>query len=61
MAAKRANEAGDNRADDRRQQRGRRTAQDRLPPLIMSFSAEQKREVRALAHVVGLEQLLSEF
>ena len=30
-------------------------------PLIMSFSAEQKNEVRSLAHVMGLDKLASEF
>ena len=30
-------------------------------PLIMSFSDEQKNEVRSLAHVMGLDQLASEF
>lgn len=30
-------------------------------PLIMSFSSEQKEEVRSLAHVMGLDQLASEF
>ncbi len=30
-------------------------------PLIMSFSAEQKDEVRSLAHVMGLDQLASQF
>ena len=30
-------------------------------PLIMSFSAEQKDEVRNLAHVMGLDQLASQF
>ena len=29
-------------------------------PLLMSFSAEQKNEVRSLAHVMGLDQLASE-
>jgi hypothetical protein len=30
-------------------------------PLIMSFSAEQKDEVRGLAHVMGLDQLAAQF
>jgi hypothetical protein len=30
-------------------------------PLIMSFSAEQKDEVRSLAHVMGLDQLAAQF
>ena len=30
-------------------------------PLIMSFSAEQKSEVRSLAHVMGLDKLASQF
>ena len=30
-------------------------------PLIMSFSDEQKNEVRSLAHVMGLDKLASEF
>jgi hypothetical protein len=30
-------------------------------PLIMSFNAEQKDEVRSLAHVMGLDQLASQF
>jgi hypothetical protein len=30
-------------------------------PLIMSFSEEQKSEVRSLAHVMGLDKLASEF
>jgi len=30
-------------------------------PLIMSFSPEQKSEVRSLAHVMGLDRLASEF
>jgi len=30
-------------------------------PLIMSFSSEQKEEVRNLAHVMGLDQLASQF
>jgi hypothetical protein len=30
-------------------------------PLIMSFSAEQKEEVRSLAHVMGLDQLAAQF
>jgi hypothetical protein len=30
-------------------------------PLIMSFSDEQKSEVRSLAHVMGLDKLASEF
>jgi hypothetical protein len=30
-------------------------------PLIMSFSFEQKEEVRSLAHVMGLDQLASQF
>lgn len=30
-------------------------------PLIMSFSAEQKEEVRNLAHVMGLDQLATQF
>ena len=30
-------------------------------PLIMSFNAEQKEEVRDLVHVMGLDQLASEF
>jgi len=30
-------------------------------PLIMSFSAEQKDEVRGLAHVMGLDQLATQF
>lgn len=30
-------------------------------PLIMSFDEEQKQEVRNLAHVMGLDQLASEF
>lgn len=30
-------------------------------PLIMSFSSEQKEEVRSLAHVMGLDQLTSQF
>jgi hypothetical protein len=30
-------------------------------PLIMSFNAEQKEEVRNIAHVMGLDQLASQF
>jgi hypothetical protein len=30
-------------------------------PLIMSFSTEQKDEVRSLAHVMGLDQLAAQF
>jgi hypothetical protein len=30
-------------------------------PLIMSFSAEQKEEVRSLAHVMGLDQFATQF
>ncbi len=30
-------------------------------PLILSFSDEQKDEVRSLAHVMGLDRLASEF
>jgi hypothetical protein len=30
-------------------------------PLIMSFSSEQREEVRSLAHVMGLDQLASQF
>ena len=30
-------------------------------PLIMSFDEEQKQEVRDLAHVMGLDQLASQF
>jgi hypothetical protein len=30
-------------------------------PLILSFNAEQKEEVRNLAHIMGLDQLASEF
>ncbi len=30
-------------------------------PLIMSFNDDQKQEVRNLAHVMGLDQLASEF
>lgn len=30
-------------------------------PLIMSFSAEQKSEVRSLAHVMGLDKLAAQF
>jgi len=30
-------------------------------PLLMSFNAEQKDQVRSLAHVMGLDQLASEF
>jgi len=30
-------------------------------PLIMSFNAEQKDEVRNIAHVMGLDQLASQF
>jgi hypothetical protein len=30
-------------------------------PLIMSFNAEQKDEVRSLAHVMGLDQLAAQF
>ena len=30
-------------------------------PLIMSFNDEQKDEVRSLAHVMGLDQLASQF
>jgi hypothetical protein len=30
-------------------------------PLLMSFSSEQKDEVRSLAHVMGLDQLASQF
>ena len=30
-------------------------------PLIMSFSSEQKEEVRSLAHVMGLDQLAAQF
>ena len=30
-------------------------------PLILSFSDEQKNEVRNLAHVMGLDRLASEF
>jgi len=30
-------------------------------PLLMSFNAEQKEEVRNLAHVMGLDQLASQF
>ena len=30
-------------------------------PLILSFNSEQKSEVRTLAHVMGLDQLASQF
>jgi hypothetical protein len=30
-------------------------------PLILSFNEEQKQEVRDLAHVMGLDQLASQF
>ena len=30
-------------------------------PLILSFNAEQKEEVRNIAHVMGLDQLASQF
>jgi hypothetical protein len=30
-------------------------------PLIMSFSDDQKNEVKSLAHVMGLDRLASEF
>ena len=30
-------------------------------PLILSFNSEQKEEVRNLAHVMGLDQLASQF
>jgi hypothetical protein len=30
-------------------------------PLLMSFNDEQKGEVRSLAHVMGLDQLASQF
>jgi hypothetical protein len=30
-------------------------------PLIMSFNAEQREEVRSLAHVMGLDQLAAQF
>ncbi|HEX2653070.1 MAG TPA: Spy/CpxP family protein refolding chaperone [Xanthobacteraceae bacterium] len=30
-------------------------------PLVMSFSDDQKRELRSLAHIVGLEKLASQF
>jgi hypothetical protein len=30
-------------------------------PLLMSFSSEQKEQVRSLAHVMGLDQLASQF
>jgi hypothetical protein len=30
-------------------------------PLLMSFSDEQKSEVRSLAHVMGLDKLATEF
>jgi hypothetical protein len=30
-------------------------------PLIMSFSAEQKQEVRGIAHVIGLDQFATQF
>jgi hypothetical protein len=30
-------------------------------PLVMSFNAEQKSEVRSLAHVMGLDKLASQF
>jgi hypothetical protein len=30
-------------------------------PLLMSFNSEQKDEVRNLAHVMGLDQLASQF
>jgi hypothetical protein len=30
-------------------------------PLILSFNAEQKDEVRNIAHVMGLDQLASQF
>jgi hypothetical protein len=30
-------------------------------PLIMSFNSEQKDEVRNLAHVMGLDQLATQF
>ncbi|MBO0759503.1 MAG: hypothetical protein J2P54_26990, partial [Bradyrhizobiaceae bacterium] len=30
-------------------------------PLVMSFSDDQKRELHALAHVAGLEQLVPKF
>ena len=30
-------------------------------PLIMSFSSEQKDEVRSLVHVMGLDQLAAQF
>jgi hypothetical protein len=37
------------------------TLKSAAAPLMLSFSPEQKREVRALIHVVGLEKLLSDF
>ena len=30
-------------------------------PLIMSFNSEQKDEVRSLAHIMGLDQLATQF
>jgi hypothetical protein len=30
-------------------------------PLIMSFNSEQKEEVRSLVHVMGLDQLATQF
>jgi hypothetical protein len=30
-------------------------------PLLMSFNSEQKDEVRNIAHVMGLDQLASQF
>jgi len=30
-------------------------------PLVMSFNEEQRRELRVLAHVAGLEQLVPKF
>jgi len=30
-------------------------------PLVLTLREEQKREVRTLAHLVGLEQLASQF
>jgi len=34
---------------------------DAAVPLIMSFSSEQRDEVRSIAHVMGLDQLASQF
>jgi hypothetical protein len=30
-------------------------------PLILSFNEEQKEQVRSIAHVMGLDQLASQF